>query len=128
MKKSDNNINWRQKMKSKTFVTFVIFTFLMVVTVFPQNTTKEDPLEGVWFSQLNGNEYVFIFLDGVNIIFHNDSSDTTNFHINYYTISGNKMIGDYGFEYNFTIVDENRIILEIDGTYLLIRQNHCCPV
>ena len=108
-------------MKNSFFLIIILGIFVSSNS-FSQNNVRNDPFQGVWFTEFGGENAVFFFVDGILVLF-NYGTEMYN-----YTISGNRLqfnnvSGDR--EFNFTIVNENNVTLRTDGVLMqLIRQNN----
>jgi hypothetical protein len=101
----------------------VIFGLGMALNLFPQDNLNNDPFLGVWFSETD--KLVQIYINGMVIqiaeISEEGSMDEEIFK---YAISGDSLIINDEAEYKFIVVDDSRIILELDDfSILLVKQN-----
>ena len=104
----------------KSRICIFIFSIFVSSSLFSQNAAN-NPFLGIWFAETEDGRFVQIFTDGI-IVQLSEGSDTAQ--IFEYTISGNSLITD-GQDITFTIMDNNRIILELnDASILLIRQTN----
>ena len=92
--------------------------FFAAALAFAQSAQRNDPFEGIWIAQNEGESVLIIFLDGLSVwVFEDGYAEVVP-----YSVSSGRLFLD-GEPFIFAIVSSNRIQLEEGlGVMLLDRQ------